>query len=117
MKPDISNLNLSVAREQLRRKEYSALELTEACLRQIARLNPTFNAFITPTLEHGRTSLHCRRMCFLTTTSSNPDELALLGIPLGLKDLVDLAGVPTTAGSKFFAESLPDDRCNSGFET
>ena len=48
MKPDILNLNLSNAREQLHRREYSALELTEACLRQIARLNPTFNAFITP---------------------------------------------------------------------
>ena len=44
-------MNLFTAREQLRRREFSAVELTDACLRQIERLNPTINAFITPTPE------------------------------------------------------------------
>ena len=107
MKPDILNLNLSNAREQLHRREYSALELTEACLRQIARLNPTFNAFITPMIEQA-VMASMQTDVLLNNQSSNLDELPLLGIPLGLKDLVNMAGVPTTAGSKFFADHLPD---------
>jgi Asp-tRNA(Asn)/Glu-tRNA(Gln) amidotransferase A subunit family amidase len=56
MKPDLSTITLFTALEQLYRREFSALELTEACLRQIERLNPTINAFITLTLE-----LACQR--------------------------------------------------------
>jgi len=107
MKPDISNLNLSIALEQLRRREYSALELTEACLRQIALFNPTYNAFITPTIEQAVMD-SIQADVLLNNQSSFPDELSLLGIPLGLKDLINLAGVPTTAGSKFFASIIPD---------
>ncbi len=106
MKPDISSLNLSVALEQLRRREYSALDLTEACLRQIARLAPTFNAFITPLLEQAVQAAMQADVLY-DNPSFSLNEPPLLGIPLGLKDLVDLAGVPTTAGSKFFAGVLP----------
>ena len=107
MKPDVSNLSLTIALEQLRHREYSALELTEACLQQIARLNPNFNAFITPLLDQAvMASLQADAL--YDHHSFDPNELPLLGIPLGLKDLVDLAGVPTTAGSKFFVENLPD---------
>ena len=87
--------------------EYSALELTEACFRQIAHLNPTFNAFIAPLLEQA-VNASLQADVLLKNTPSHQAELSLLGIPLGLKDLVDLAGVPTTAGSEFFADSLPD---------
>jgi aspartyl-tRNA(Asn)/glutamyl-tRNA(Gln) amidotransferase subunit A len=106
MKPDMSNLNLSVALEQLRRREYSALELTEACLRQIARLNPIFNVFITPMLEQ---AVHAAMQAdvLYNNPSFSLNELPLLGIPLGIKDLIDIAGVPTTAGSKFFAKGFP----------
>ena len=107
MKPDIPNLNLSMAREQLRRREYSALRLTEVCLRQIALLNPTYNAFINPMLEQA-VMASMQSDVLLKDQSFNPDELPLLGIPIGLKDLVNVAGVPTTAGSKFFADHLPD---------
>jgi aspartyl-tRNA(Asn)/glutamyl-tRNA(Gln) amidotransferase subunit A len=107
MRPDILNLDLYTAIEQLRHREYSALELTEACLRQIARLNPTFNAFITPIIEQA-VMASMQADVLLNDQSAYSDELPLLGIPLGLKDLANLAGVPTTAGSKFFAENLPD---------
>jgi aspartyl-tRNA(Asn)/glutamyl-tRNA(Gln) amidotransferase subunit A len=51
MKPDLSTITLLTAVEQLRRREFTAAELTAACLDRIARLNPTLNAFITPTPE------------------------------------------------------------------
>src|ERR1035437_2114328 len=86
MKPDISSLNLNVAFEQLRRREYTALELTEACLRQIARLNPTFNAFITPMLEQAVQAAMQADVLY-KNPSFSMNELPLLGIPLGIKDL------------------------------
>jgi len=44
---DIASLTLTQARAALARGEFSAADLTEACLRQIERLNPTINAFLT----------------------------------------------------------------------
>jgi aspartyl-tRNA(Asn)/glutamyl-tRNA(Gln) amidotransferase subunit A len=106
MKPDPPKLSLFHALEQLRDLEYSALDLTEACLHQIARLNPIINAFITPTPE-----LAVQEALLADTLRakkpSNLNELTLLGLPLGIKDLIDVAGVPTTAGSRFFAERTP----------
>ena len=108
MKPDISNLNLSVALEQLSLREYSSLELAEACLRQIARLNPAFNAFITPLLEPAVMAAMQADVLY-NNNSFSPGGSPLLGIPLGIKDLINMAGVPTTAGSKFFADKLPTE--------
>ncbi|MGD0752375.1 MAG: amidase [Anaerolineales bacterium] len=108
MKPDISNLNLSIALEQLRHREYTALELTEACLRQIARLNPAFQAFIYPVPDLA-VQAAMQADVFYNNRSFDRGEFPLLGVPLGLKDLVNIAGVPTTAGSKFFKENLPDE--------
>ncbi len=106
MKPDPSTLTLSTALEQLRRREYSCLELAEACLHQIERLNPVINAFITPTPElavHGAMQADL----LLDKNPSNLLDLAMLGLPVGIKDLIDVAGVPCTAGSKFFLERNP----------
>jgi aspartyl-tRNA(Asn)/glutamyl-tRNA(Gln) amidotransferase subunit A len=108
MKPDITTLNLSVALQQLRLHEYSALELAEACLRQIVRLNPGFNAFITPLLESAVMTAMQADVLY-NNNSFSPAGSPLLGIPLGIKDLIDMAGMPTTAGSKFFAKNLPSD--------
>ncbi len=106
MNPDLSTLTLFTAHEQLRNLEYSALDLTEACLQRIARLNPTINAFITPTTELAVQGA-MQADVLLARNPSNLDELTLLGLPLGIKDLIDVAGEPTTAGSRFFTERIP----------
>ncbi len=108
MKPDLINLTLGMAHEQLRNRDYTALELTEACLRQIARLNPMINAFITPTPELAVQAC-IQADALFANQPSNLRDLALLGMPLGIKDMFDVAGVPTTAGAKFFLGSLPGE--------
>jgi aspartyl-tRNA(Asn)/glutamyl-tRNA(Gln) amidotransferase subunit A len=108
MKPDLSTLTLSTALEQLRSRDYSALELTEACLHQISELNPTINAFITPTPELALDGARQANILF-ARNSSNLKELALLGLPLGIKDMIDVVGVPTTAGSMFFESKPAED--------
>jgi aspartyl-tRNA(Asn)/glutamyl-tRNA(Gln) amidotransferase subunit A len=106
MKPDISAINLSTALEQLCRREFSAVELTEACLRQIERLNPTINAFITLTPELAFQGA-LQADALLKVQLSGLETFTLLGMPIALKDIFETAGIRTTAGSRFFADHIP----------
>jgi aspartyl-tRNA(Asn)/glutamyl-tRNA(Gln) amidotransferase subunit A len=108
MKPSLSELSLSTAIEHLRQRDYSAIELTEACLQRIASLNPIINAFITPTLELAVGGAMQADVIF-ANNPSNIKDLILLGLPIGIKDMFDVAGVATSAGSKFFLEDIPKE--------
>src|SRR5258706_1865121 len=101
---NLHQLSISEALDLIRGKKISSQNLAEACSRQIERLNPTLNAFIT--------------VCDTRATiNPQPSEQtipyalanALRGIPIAVKDLFDTAGIRTTAGSKFFAENIPDN--------
>ena len=106
MEPDLFTLTLYSALQALRRGDFSSLELTQACLRQVERLDPSINAFITPTPELAvQAALQADALHSLHP--SNLNDLALLGIPVALKDLFETQGVRTTAGSKFFADNIP----------
>ncbi len=106
MKPDLSAISLFTAREQLQDRKLSALDLTETCLDQIERLNPTINAFVTVTPESARReALKADEM--VAAKRADHGQLALLGMPLALKDIFDTAGIRTTAGSKFFTDRIP----------
>src|SRR5262245_38918825 len=98
----IHTLTLSSALELLRGKKISSQDLAEACYRQIERLNPSLNAFIT--VIDLQDALNAQ-----VTNDSPSSSNALLGIPFAVKDLFDTAGIRTTAGSKFFAENTPPE--------
>ena len=94
------------ALQALRRGDFSSLELTQACLRQIERLDPSINAFITATPELAvQAALQADALYSLQP--SNLNDLALLGVPVALKDIFETQGVRTTAGSRFFADVYP----------
>jgi amidase len=81
----------------------NAVELTSFYLRRIRQFNPQLNAVITvsPTaLADARAADQARR---------GGDRRPLLGIPIIVKDNIDTAGMPTTAGSWALAGSTPDD--------
>lgn len=113
---DTLALAISTARRALQRGEIAPLELTHACLRQIERLNPTLNAFITvytdvtpalapgASVARGRAERNDRRG---RSRSASSAAMTLAGIPLALKDLFETAGVLTTAGSLFFKDHIP----------
>jgi aspartyl-tRNA(Asn)/glutamyl-tRNA(Gln) amidotransferase subunit A len=99
------NLSISEAAELLRQKKISPVDLATACLDRIERLNPVLNAFITVTHEGA-----------LAQARVAEDEIQhgkwrgpLHGIPIGLKDLIDTAGVRTTCGSALFADRVPTE--------
>ncbi len=106
MEPDLLSLDLASARQALQRHEFSALELAEACLRRIESLNPSLNAFITPTPE-----MACQQALNADTLiklqPANLEGVMLAGLPVAVKDLFETAGILTTAGSKFFADNVP----------
>lgn len=93
--------SITSAMEALHRQETTALELTQSCFRQIERLNPKLNAFIT--VLDVQTALDNQ-----LPASAHPLTSALRGIPIALKDLFDTAGIRTTAGSKFFSDRVPE---------
>ena len=105
---DPAALTISTAMEALRHRDFSSLQLTEACLRQIERLNPVINAFITPTPELA-VQAALQADAIFSLQPSNLNDLTLLGIPAALKDLFETAGVRTTAGSRFFADNVPSE--------
>jgi aspartyl-tRNA(Asn)/glutamyl-tRNA(Gln) amidotransferase subunit A len=89
--------------ERLRRREISPLEITEECLRRIEKLNPELNAFITVDAESALGQARMAESEILNRQWRGP----LHGIPIALKDLIDTAGVRTTAGSALYKERIP----------
>jgi aspartyl-tRNA(Asn)/glutamyl-tRNA(Gln) amidotransferase subunit A len=97
-------MNLREASEQIRHRKVSPVELTQDCLRRIERLNPELNAFITVTAEAALDAAHAAEREIQTGTWRGP----LHGIPIALKDLIDTAGVRTTAASALFKDRIPE---------
>ena len=91
--------------EWLRKREVSPVELTKNCLAQIEKLNPTLNAFITVTSESALMQARSAEAEILRGHWRGP----LHGIPLALKDLIDTAGIRTTAASGLFKDRIPDE--------
>jgi aspartyl-tRNA(Asn)/glutamyl-tRNA(Gln) amidotransferase subunit A len=89
--------------ERVRRREISPVELVRECLERIDRLNPTLNAFITVTAESSLAEAQKAEQEIQSGNWRGP----LHGIPIGLKDLIDTAGVKTTAASAVFRDRVP----------
>ena len=102
---DVTTLTLQEAADQLRTKRLSPVELTEACLARIQRLNPTLNAFITVTAESALASARTAESEIQQGRWRGP----LHGVPIALKDLFDTAGVRTTAASAVFKDRIPTE--------
>ena len=98
----LTDLTIAEARDALRAKEFSAVDLTMAHLHAIEALNPRLNAFIT--VSHAQAVDQARSADAALATGN---ERALTGIPLAIKDLFCTAGVRTTAGSKILGPFVP----------
>ena len=99
----ITKLSLSEASELVRSKKVSPVELTKACVSRIEQINPKLNAFITVTADSALAEAREAEAEIQRDRWRGP----LHGIPIALKDLVDTAGVRTTAGSGLFKDRIP----------
>jgi aspartyl-tRNA(Asn)/glutamyl-tRNA(Gln) amidotransferase subunit A len=84
------------------RGEVRCERLAEDALARIAELNPKLNAFITVTSDSALAAARQADKDIAAGRHAGP----LHGIPLSLKDLIDLEGVPTTAASRLRAEHV-----------
>ncbi len=84
---------------RVRRAELSAEAVTNAALARIRTHNPTLNCFTTVLYEQALTD--ARRLDARIAAGEDPGVLA--GVPVGVKDLFDVQGVVTRAGSKLLA--------------
>jgi len=96
-RPTIEN-----ALRMLRKGDVTASDFAETCSRQIERLNPELNAFITPVAPRDAVNAQL-------PPDSKPFSNSLRGIPIAVKDLFDVAGIRNTIGSKFFADNVPEN--------
>lgn len=85
--------------------DLSPVELTDAVLARIERLNPVLNAFLTVTPEIARAMAKEAETRAMRFERRGP----LDGIPYSIKDLEATAGVRTTFGSKFFENNVPTE--------
>jgi aspartyl-tRNA(Asn)/glutamyl-tRNA(Gln) amidotransferase subunit A len=100
---DPTQLSIREAGELVRRKAVSPVELTRACLQRIERLDPALNAFITVTAVQAMA--HAREA--EAEVRRGKWRGPLHGIPVGLKDNIDTAGVRTTLASAVFKDRVP----------
>jgi aspartyl-tRNA(Asn)/glutamyl-tRNA(Gln) amidotransferase subunit A len=103
--PDPAALSIREAGDLVRRKAISPVELTRACLQRIDRLNPDLNAFIIVTAERAMVQAREAEAEVRRGRWRGP----LHGIPVGLKDNIDTAGVRTTLASAVFQDRVPSE--------
>ena len=92
----MARLTIAEAGPRIARGELRSEQVTEACLDRIRDLNPRLNAFITVTADDALAQARAADKEIAGGRYRGP----LHGIPISLKDLVDLAGTPTTAASR-----------------
>ncbi|MBI2029121.1 Asp-tRNA(Asn)/Glu-tRNA(Gln) amidotransferase subunit GatA [Candidatus Gottesmanbacteria bacterium] len=98
----LNQLTIKQAKDGLKEKKFSSVELTQACLDEIERVDKTINAFITVTKDYA------------LTKAKEADQLLaqgaikpLLGIPIAFKDLYLTRGIRTTAASRVLKDYIP----------
>jgi aspartyl-tRNA(Asn)/glutamyl-tRNA(Gln) amidotransferase subunit A len=106
--PSPADLTLLEAAAELRAGRLSSTELTGACLEAIARLDPKLHSFLvlTPELALGQARQADERLTAWRRDPDNPLSLTC-GIPIAVKDVLCLEGVPTTCGSRILEGFRP----------
>src|SRR3989344_8220994 len=95
----LNELSIKEAREGLKEKKFSSVELTQAVLDRIKEVDPKVNAFVTVTHEEA-----LKQAKKADELLASGQHLPLLGIPISVRDNFSTIGVKTTASSKLLDE-------------
>jgi aspartyl-tRNA(Asn)/glutamyl-tRNA(Gln) amidotransferase subunit A len=96
-------LTIAEAARLIEQRELSPVELTESRLARIAKLDGRLNSFIRVLAEEARAAARAAEAEIAAGHYRGP----LHGIPIGLKDIYETAGVPTTGHSKVMQHHVP----------
>jgi aspartyl-tRNA(Asn)/glutamyl-tRNA(Gln) amidotransferase subunit A len=87
----------------IREQRVSPVEVVNECLTRIEYLNPRLNAFITILTDQAREQANLAEAEIKSGNWRGP----LHGIPVGIKDFFDTAGIKTTAAFEYFKDRIP----------
>jgi aspartyl-tRNA(Asn)/glutamyl-tRNA(Gln) amidotransferase subunit A len=100
--PDIHDLDASRLAAAVRARKISPVESVKACLSRVESLNEDVNAFVHVCAERALEEARLQEAAI----ARGDDPGALAGVPFGVKDLEDVAGLPTTFGSVPFKNNV-----------
>ena len=100
---ELHDLTAAVAAERIARRDLSPVELVDALLARIDRLEPDLRAWVTVDAEGARTAA---RAAEAELTRASAALGPLHGVPCGIKDIYHARGLPTTAGFPPLADSV-----------
>ncbi len=106
MTEELIRLSAREAVARLIKREISPRDLLDAAERRIAAVEPHINAL--PTLCLDRARGHAESLAEGRGREAAQEPGWLAGLPVALKDLVDVAGVRTTYGSPIFEDHVPE---------
>ncbi len=99
---DLGYLSLTDAARLIRRRELSPVELVESLLERIAAIDGRVMAFLTVDAEGALAQARAAEQ----ELGSGSDLGPVHGVPVAIKDIIDVAGLPTTAGSRVLAGNV-----------
>src|ERR1700690_773311 len=102
---ELTDLTLTEMQAGLIKGGFSSRELVQAALDRMAKLEPSLHAFLHIA---GESALMQAEQADKKRRSMDADHSApLLGIPVAVKDVLTVAGLPCTAGSKILQGFVP----------
>ncbi len=102
----ITELSANQLSQAIHAKQVSCREVMQAYLHRIESINPHFNALVS---LQDSTKLLAQAQACDTDLSQGHSRGWLHGLPIALKDLVDVAGIPTTCGSPLLRHNIPHE--------
>ena len=103
MPEDLSSLSIIELSDEIKRRELSPVELVECSLRKIDESNRALNAYVTVSADQARQAAKIAENEIRNGKYRGP----LHGVPIGIKDIIDTAGIRTTYGSAIFKDNVP----------
>ncbi len=107
MEKDLHHLTIHQAHALLKEGQITSVELTEAVLRQIEKVEGQLKAYITLTPELALEQARRADKEILRFRKAGENFGYLLGIPLSIKDIICTEGIRTTCGSKILENFIP----------
>ena len=105
--PSLSSLTLTQMQRGLARGEFSSRDLVRAALDEIARLDPSLHAFLHVDAEQALAQADAADQTLTANYQLPITNYPLRGLPIAVKDVLTVANMPCTAGSKILEGFIP----------
>ncbi len=102
---EICRMDAVTLAANIRSKKLSPVEVVDAVIARMEKLEPILHAFCTPTPELARSTAKKLEKDIMAGRPVGP----LAGVPVGIKDLVCTKGIKTVSGSWAYADFVPDE--------